>query len=146
MPVTRKRQRMIFVVAGVAALTAATLLVLFALEDSIVFFRSPTQIVAEGFPEGRAFRVGGLVEDGSLERLEGNTVRFRVTDLAEAVTVTFTGILPALFREGQGIIAEGTLGPDGNFVATDILAKHDETYMPAEVVDALKAAGQWQGE
>ena len=137
---------MIFVVAGVAALTVATLLVLFALEDSIVFFRSPTQIVEEGFPADRAFRVGGLVEDGTLERLEGNTVRFRVTDLAEAVTVTFTGILPALFREGQGIIAEGTLGPDGVFVATNILAKHDETYMPAEVVDALKAAGQWQGE
>lgn len=138
---------MIFVIAGVAALTAATLLVLFAIEDSIVFFRSPTEVVEEGFPADRAFRVGGLVEEGTLERLEGgDSVRFRVTDLVNAVTVTYTGILPALFREGQGIIAEGKLGPDGVFVASDILAKHDETYMPAEVVDALKAAGQWQGE
>ena len=138
---------MIFVIAGVAALTAATLLVLFAIEDSIVFFRSPTEVVEEGFPADRAFRVGGLVEEGTLERLEGgDSVRFRVTGLVNAVTVTYTGILPALFREGQGIIAEGKLGPDGVFVASDILAKHDETYMPAEVVDALKAAGQWQGE
>ena len=143
---TRKRLRMVFVIAGITALTAATLLVLFALEDSIVFFRSPTEVVEEGFPVDRAFRVGGLVEEGTLERIGGtNTVHFRVTDLSNAVTVTFTGILPALFREGQGVIAEGKLRPDGVFVAHDILAKHDENYMPTEVVDALKASGQWKG-
>ena len=137
---------MIFVIAGVSALAMATLLVLFALEDSIVFFRSPTEILEEGFPRDRAFRVGGLVEEGTFERLEdGATVRFGVTDLANSVTVTFTGILPALFREGQGVIAEGTLGADGIFDASSILAKHDETYMPAEVVEALKKAGKWQG-
>lgn len=143
---TRKRRRMVFVTAGIAALTAATLLVLFALEDSIVFFRSPTEVVEEGFPVDRAFRVGGLVEEGTVEQIGGtNTVRFRVTDLANVVTVTFTGILPALFREGQGVIAEGNLRPDGVFVAYEILAKHDENYMPTEVVDALKASGQWKG-
>ena len=142
---TRKRQRMLFVVGGVASLSVATILVLFAIEDSIVFFRSPTQILEQDFPAGRPFRVGGLVEEGSVERLDAAAVRFRLTDLANAVTVTYGGILPALFREGQGIIAEGTMRPDGVFVASDVLAKHDETYMPREVVEALREAGQWQG-
>ena len=137
---------MFVVLAGVGSLAVATMLVLFAIEDAIVFFRSPTQIVEEGYPAGRPFRIGGLVEEGSVDRIEGTTtVRFRITDLANTVSVAYTGILPALFREGQGIIAEGTLAPGGVFVASDVLAKHDETYMPKEVVDALKAAGQWQG-
>lgn len=137
---------MFVVLAGVGSLAVATILVLFAIEDAIVFFRSPTQIVEEGYPAGRPFRIGGLVEEGSVDRIEGTTtVRFRITDLANTVSVAYTGILPALFREGQGIIAEGTLAPGGVFVASDVLAKHDETYMPKEVVDALKAAGQWQG-
>ena len=135
---------MILVVAGVGALTAATLLVLFALQDSIVFFRSPTEVMADGFASDRPIRIGGLVEDGSVERADdGLGVRFRVTDLQTAVPVTFTGILPALFREGQGIVAEGRM-EDGVFHASAVLAKHDENYMPAEVVDALKAAGQWR--
>ena len=143
---TRKKQRMTFVVAGVGALAAATLLVLFALQDSIVFFHSPTEVMAVGFATDRAIRIGGLVEEGSVERAAGDaTVRFHLTDLQTTVPVVFAGILPALFREGQGIVAEGRM-EGGIFVASDVLAKHDENYMPAEVVDALKAAGQWREE
>lgn len=144
---TRKRQRMIFVLTGLAALGAATALVLLALGDNLVFFHGPSEVVEQDFPTDRRFRLGGLVEGGSVVRDEdGLTVEFIVTDLANVIPVTFTGILPDLFREGQGVVAEGKLRADGVFVATEVLAKHDETYIPADVVDALKAAGQWQGD
>ncbi len=143
---TRKRQRMIYVLTGMAALGVATALVLFALGDSLVFFHGPSEVVEQNFPTNRRFRLGGLVEEGSVVRdQDGLTVQFIVTDLANVIPVTFTGILPDLFREGQGVVAEGRLRADGVFVATEVLAKHDETYIPADVVDALKAAGQWQG-
>lgn len=143
---TRKRQRMIFVVTGLISLGVATGLVLLALGDNLVFFHGPTEVVSEDFPPQRRFRLGGLVEEGSVKRnADGLTVEFVVTDLVNVVPITFTGILPDLFREGQGVVAEGSLRADGVFVATEVLAKHDETYIPADVVDALKAAGQWQG-
>ena len=143
---TRKRQRMIFVVSGLGALGLATGLTLFALRDNLVFFYSPTQVVTREVPvEHRNFRIGGLVEAGSLERVGADTIRFTVTDTANAVLVTFTGQVPNLFKEGQGVIAEGRLNDDGVFVASSILAKHDETYMPKEVMDALKAQGNWKG-
>lgn len=142
---TLKRQRMLFVLVGVVALSAATILVLFAMEDAITFFRSPTQVVEKDFPNDRIFRLGGLVEQDSVKNIREDYISFRITDLVNSIIVNYTGILPALFREGQGVIAEGELDANGIFIATNILAKHDETYMPSEVVDALKAAGQWQG-
>lgn len=143
---TRKQQRMTFVVAGLGALGVATALVLFALRDNIVFFYSPTEIVEQTVQVGeRNFRIGGLVENGSVQRVDANTITFIVTDLKHAVPVSYTGLVPSLFKEGQGVVAEGRLAPDGRFVASQVLAKHDETYMPAEVVDALKAAGEWKG-
>jgi len=142
---TRKRRRLILIGAGMLALSAAVALVLTAFEDNLVFFYSPSDLLAEKAPEGRALRLGGLVEEDSVKRLgDGLTVEFRVTDLANAVPVTFRGILPDLFREGQGVIAEGHFGADGVFVADEVLAKHDENYMPPEVADALKEAGEWQ--
>ena len=142
---TRKRQRMIFVVVGMAALGAATALVLLALGDNLVFFHGPSAVMEEDFPTDRRFRLGGLVEEGSVQR-DGTVVEFNVTDLVHAIPVRYDGILPDLFREGQGVVAEGMLQADGTFIASEILAKHDETYIPADVVDALKAAGQWQGD
>ena len=143
---TRKQQRMAFVVGGLAALGVATGLVLFALRDNIVFFYSPTEVVERTVDVGnRNFRIGGLVENGSINRVVANTITFVVTDLKNAVPVSYTGLVPSLFKEGQGVVAEGKLGPDGRFVASQVLAKHDETYMPAEVVDALKATGEWKG-
>jgi cytochrome c-type biogenesis protein CcmE len=137
---TRKRQRMIFVLSGLAALGAATALVLLALSDNITFFKTPSEVVAGDVPpNNRNFRVGGLVEQGSVQRVDASTIRFVVTDTANAVQVTYTGLVPNLFKEGQGVVAEGRLGPDGVFVASSILAKHDETYTPVEVRDALKA-------
>ena len=143
---TRKQQRMTFVVAGLGALGIATALVLFALRDNIVFFYSPTEIVEQTVQVGdRNFRIGGLVENGSVQRVDANTITFIVTDMKHTVPVSYTGLVTSLFKEGQGVVAEGRLGPDGRFVASQVLAKHDETYMPAEVVDALKAAGEWKG-
>jgi cytochrome c-type biogenesis protein CcmE len=127
------------------ALFAAVALVLSAFEENLVFFYSPSDLLAEKAPEGRALRLGGLVEESSVKRLsDGLTVEFRVTDLANTVPVTFRGILPDLFREGQGVIAEGRFGPDGVFVAEEVLAKHDENYMPPEVAEVLKESGEWQ--
>jgi len=115
-----------------------------AFEENIVFFFSPTDIVEQKKgTEDRRFRLGGLVEEGSVDRSAGKTIAFRVTDISNAVPVQFTGILPDLFREGQGIVAEGRL-VDGVFVADEVLAKHDENYMPPEVADALKKSGQWK--
>jgi cytochrome c-type biogenesis protein CcmE len=142
--VTRKRRRLIVVLAGMTLLSGAVGLVLSALDENLSYFYQPSKLSAA--PLGRAIRLGGLVEEGSLERqADGVTVTFRITDLAESVPVTYRGLLPDLFREGQSVITEGTLGPDGTFVAREVLAKHDETYMPREVVDALKKAGQWRG-
>ncbi len=142
---TRKRRRLIIVLVGMALLSGAVGLVLTALDENISYFYQPSELSTA--PPGRAIRLGGLVEEGSLKRLaDGVTVEFRVTDLAETVPVTYQGLLPDLFREGQSVITEGTLGADGVFVAREVLAKHDETYMPREVVDALKKAGQWRGD
>ncbi|HEX9835516.1 MAG TPA: cytochrome c maturation protein CcmE [Alphaproteobacteria bacterium] len=140
---TRKGRRLSFVVLGIAVLGVAAALVLTALEDNIVFFYSPTDLQSKSLPAERSVRIGGLVEQGSVAR-EAETVRFRVTDLVHAVTVVYRGPLPDLFREGQGIVALGKLDTDGTFRASEVLAKHDETYMPPEVADALKRAGRWQ--
>ncbi len=142
---TRKRRRLYFVLAGMAALGLAAALVLNAFEDSIVFFYSPSDVAAKRLPPDRRFRLGGLVEPGSVEK-QGMTTRFAVTDNARRITVSYTGMLPDLFREGQGVVAEGRLGADGVFLASQVLAKHDEKYMPPEVADAIKRAGAWHGE
>lgn len=140
---TPKRRRLAGVLCMVLALGAAAALVLTALEDSVVFFRSPTEIVAMGGPAGGGrMRVGGLVKEGSVRR-DGASVTFVVTDLRSEVLVRFTGLLPDLFREGQGVVAEGRLAADGGFDADGVLAKHDETYMPPEVAEALRRSGQW---
>ncbi len=143
----RKHRRLVALLIGLTALAGAAALVLTAFQENIMLFYSPSDL-AERPPQGvRSFRMGGLVEEGSLRRLDGGlTVEFRITDLAESVPVTYTGILPDLFREGQGVVAEGVLNGAGVFEAREVLAKHDETYMPPEVAEALKAAGQWQGE
>ena len=140
-----KRRRLYFVVVGMALLGVAAALVLYAMNDTLVFFYSPSELLAKQIPPGRTLRIGGLVETGSVAReADGTTVRFRVTDTAKTVAVVYKGILPDLFREGQGVVAEGTMGQDGVFVAAEVLAKHDEKYMPKEVVDALKKSGRWQ--
>lgn len=141
----RKRRRLMIGLAGLACLGAAAGLVLSSLGDQLVFFLSPTEIVAKAPPPTQRIRIGGLVEQGSVKRSEdGTEVAFRITDLATSVPVTYRGILPALFREGQGVVAEGNRQPDGSVKAAEVLAKHDETYMPKEVVEALKASGRWQ--
>jgi cytochrome c-type biogenesis protein CcmE len=141
---TRKQKRLALIAGAGAVLMSAVLLVMFALRDEIVFFYSPTDVVVEGKAKpGQRFRIGGLVVDGSVVR-DGEHIEFRVTDTHKELKVSYTGILPDLFREGQGIVAEGRLEPDGQFVADTVLAKHDENYMPKEVADALKKAGRWQ--
>ncbi|MGJ3259643.1 MAG: cytochrome c maturation protein CcmE [Rhodospirillales bacterium] len=140
----RKHKRLTFVLVALALLGAAAALVLNAFEENIVFFMSPSDIAAGKVSDDRRFRLGGLVEDGSVDRSGGETVLFRVTDTANTVNVSYTGILPDLFREGQGVVAEGRI-VDGAFVADEVLAKHDENYMPPEVADAIKKSGQWQG-
>jgi cytochrome c-type biogenesis protein CcmE len=140
-----KRRRLVFVAAGLALLGAAAGLGLYAMNDALVFFYSPSELLTQQLPTDRTVRIGGLVEVGSVVRDAGGTaVRFGVTDTAETVPVVFDGILPDLFREGQGVVAQGRLGADGVFVAAEVLAKHDESYMPKEVVDALKKSGRWQ--
>jgi len=143
---TRKRRRLIIVLLSMGVLAASAGLVLTAFQDSVTFFYSPSDLKAEAAPPGRAIRIGGLVEEGSVRKLgDGVTTEFRVTDLSESVPVTYRGVLPDLFREGQGVVTEGTLRPDGVFVADEVLAKHDENYMPPEVAAALKKSGQWKG-
>lgn len=137
-----KHRRLTFVVIGLGLLGIAAALVLSALEESIVFFHSPSELGSSSKLADRRLRVGGLVEEGSVAQA-GSTVTFRITDLASTVTVAYTGILPDLFREGQGVVAEGRM-KGGVFIADQVLAKHDETYMPPEVADALKRSGQWQ--
>ncbi len=135
------------VLLALGGLGGAVALVLMALEENIVFFYSPTELVEKDIDPGRRLRIGGLVEEGSVVRGGADgLIAFRVTDLSESVPVRYRGLLPDLFREGQGVVAEGMLGADGTFEASTILAKHDETYMPPEVAEALKKSGQWQGE
>ena len=141
---TRKQRRGILIGTCLAVLGVAVGLVLFAMRDSIVFFYSPSEVTEMGIAPGTRFRLGGLVETGSVVRGEGTTVRFVVTDQAKTLPVAYTGVLPDLFREGQGVIAEGTLEPDGVFHADNVLAKHDENYMPPEVARKLKAQGVWR--
>jgi cytochrome c-type biogenesis protein CcmE len=133
------------IVGGLAALGVAAALVLNAFQSNLVFFFSPTQVFAEEAPKDRAFRVGGLVEPGSVSRRpDGLTVEFRVTDTARTIPVVYTGILPDLFKEGKGVVAQGRLGPDGVFKATEVLAKHDENYMPPEAQHAIDQAQKAQ--
>jgi len=142
---SRKRQRLWIVSIGVLLLGAAAALALTAFEDNLVFFHSPSDLAAGKAEEGRLIRVGGLVEDGSVLRTAGSAVvDFKLTDGAKTVEVVYEGLLPDLFREGQGVVAQGRLGPDGRFRAVEVLAKHDENYMPPEVADALKKAGHWK--
>jgi len=143
---TRKRRRLWIVLACALGLGSATALMLVAFNDNLVFFVAPSQLADKAPPPGRAFRLGGLVEQGSLVKntVNGQPVaQFRVTDGAAAVDVDYTGILPDLFREGQGVVALGTLQPNGRFRASEVLAKHDEAYMPKDVADALKRTGHW---
>ena len=142
---TRKRRRLLAVLLGLGLLGAATAMVLAAFNDNLVFFYGPTDLAAKAIPPGRRIRIGGLVETQSLRREgDGRIVDFRVTDGKTDIVVVYDGALPDLFREGQGVVAEGRLRADGVFVATSVLAKHDEKYMPPEVADALKKAGRWQ--
>jgi cytochrome c-type biogenesis protein CcmE len=136
-----RQKRLALVVAGLAALGGAGALILNAFQSNLVFFYSPTQIVAQEAPQGRMFRIGGLVEAGSVKRqTDGVTVQFTVTDTAYRVPVQYTGILPDLFKEGKGVVAQGELGADGVFRAKEVLAKHDENYMPPEAADAVEKA------
>jgi cytochrome c-type biogenesis protein CcmE len=136
-----RTKRALAIVGGLAALGIASALVLNAFNSNLVFFFSPTQVLAHEAPRDRSFRIGGLVEEGSLQREPtGLTIRFVVTDLAKRVPVTYTGLLPDLFKEGKGVVAQGKLGADGVFRAEQVLAKHDENYMPPEAAEALKKA------
>ena len=138
-----KHRRLYVVVLALLALGTSAALVLNAFEENLVFFYSPSDLEQKQVAIGQSIRVGGLVEEGSVEK-KGIDVRFRITDGARTVPVAFTGVLPDLFREGQGIVSFGRLGADGTFMAEEVLAKHDENYMPKEVADALKAAGEWK--
>ncbi len=138
-----KHRRLFVVVLALAILGAAAALVLNAFEENLVFFYSPSDLAQKPVPHGQAIRVGGLVEDGSVQKA-GLDVSFGITDGARSVRASYHGVLPDLFREGQGVVARGMLQPDGTFRAQEVLAKHDENYMPPEVVDALKKSGEWQ--
>ena len=140
---TRKQRRLTLIGGALAVLAVAVALVLNAMRDSIVFFSTPSSIAEKHISPGQRFRLGGLVREGSLVRGEHLNVKFDVTDGAATLPVTYQGILPDLFREGQGIISEGAIGADGVFKADTVLAKHDETYMPKAVADELKKKGLW---
>lgn len=142
----RKQQRLLLVVVILLLVGGAAALALTALRDNVAFFVTPSEIARGSVDAGRSFRLGGLVVDGSIERGQPPEISFAVTDTAHEVRVVYRGILPDLFREGQGVVAQGQLRDDGVFVASEVLAKHDENYMPKEVADALKAAGHWQNE
>jgi cytochrome c-type biogenesis protein CcmE len=140
----RKKRRLYFVLALLVAGAGGAGLVITALKDNVLYFYSPSDLVAKHVRPGTAFRVGGLVQTGSLKHGTGAEVSFTVTDGKNSVPVNYVGVLPALFREGQGVVAMGALDSKGTFDATQILAKHDERYMPPEVVDALKRSGRWK--
>ena len=136
-----RTRRFAWIVAGLALLGVAAALVLNAFQSNLVFFFTPSQVTAKEAPQGRPFRIGGLVVAGSLARDPNSlTVRFRVTDTAHTIPVSYTGLLPDLFKEGKGVVAQGTLGPDGEFRASEVLAKHDENYMPPEAKAAVDQA------
>ncbi|HRK23552.1 MAG TPA: cytochrome c maturation protein CcmE [Beijerinckiaceae bacterium] len=143
---TRKQRRLALIGAAGLVLAVAVGLILTALNDRIVFFRSPAEVAQLNVQPGTRFRLGGLVENASVERPGAQQVVFRVTDGTRSMTVRYSGLLPDLFREGQGVVCEGTLQADGSFNADTVLAKHDEKYMPREVSDALKKQGHWQGD
>ena len=140
-----RHKKLAFIICGVTALGVASILVLNAFQSNLVFFFSPTQVVANEAPIGKRFRIGGLVEMGSIERQEsGLTVNFAVTDNAETIPVVYTGILPDLFKEGKGVVAQGKISANGIFEADEVLAKHDENYMPPEAAMALEQAAEAQ--
>jgi cytochrome c-type biogenesis protein CcmE len=143
---TRKQRRLTLIGVAGCVLALALGLVLFAMNDTIVFFNSPADVQARNVQPGTRFRLGGLVRQGSVQRGGDQQVSFEVMDAQSSIRVSYTGLLPDLFREGQGIVAEGALDAAGIFRADTVLAKHDETYMPREVADALKKQGHWQGE
>lgn len=143
---TRKQRRGLLIGLSVGVLSLAAILMMFAFRQSIVFFHTPSDVAENKIAPGVRFRLGGLVQQGSVVRGDGTKVAFTVTDTLQKVPVSYEGILPDLFREGQGVVAEGTLGADGHFVADAVLAKHDETYMPPEVAKALKEKGVKLGE
>ena len=136
-----RQKRLMLVVAGVALLGGATALVLSAFQQNLVFFHTPSEVAAGEVPQGRTFRIGGMVEEGSIKRdTDGVTVRFAITDTAKTIPVAYKGPLPDLFKEGKGAVAQGALEPDGTFAASEVLAKHDENYMPPEAQDAIDQA------
>ena len=139
----RKQQRLALVLLALLLVGGATGLVLTALNDKVAFFVTPSDVANRNVSTGKNFRLGGLVVEGSIQRQADGSVRFAVTDKAQQVEVTYKGLLPDLFRDGQGVVTQGVLGPDGTFQAAEVLAKHDENYMPKEVADALKQAGYW---
>jgi cytochrome c-type biogenesis protein CcmE len=143
---TRKQRRLALIGTGLAVVAVAVALALSALKDSIVFFNSPTDVVEKQVAPGTRIRLGGLVKPGSVVRGDHLAVRFEVTDGNRTIEVRYQGILPDLFREGQGVVTEGALDADGVFRADSVLAKHDETYMPKEVADALKKQGHWKDD
>ena len=143
---TRKQRRFALIGTAVGVLAVALGLVLYAMRDSIVFFHAPSDIAAKGVQPGTRFRLGGLVKEGSIKRGENQLITFEVVDAHGSLPVRYQGILPDLFREGQGVVTEGVLEPTGVFKADTVLARHDENYMPREVADALKNQGHWQGE
>ena len=143
---TRKQRRAILIGTCLGVLALAVGLVLMALRDSIVFFYTPSEVAEKHLDTGQRFRLGGLVENGSLKRGEGTTISFVVTDKRATLRVTYTAVLADLFREGQGVVAEGMLTSEGVFHADSVLAKHDEKYMPPEVAKKLKEQGVWRGD
>ena len=143
----RKRRRLAFAIAMIVAGGGAAALIVYALQDNVLYFYSPSDVVAKHVGAGIAFRIGGLVKNNSVHRGKGAEVSFAVTDGKADIPVEYEGVLPALFHEGRGVVALGALTQSGRFDATEILAKHDERYMPREVVDALKRSGRWhEGE
>ena len=142
---TRKQRRLYFVLLGMLALAAATALVLTAVGDGMVYFYTPSDLQTKHVGPDRRVRIGGLVQKGSVVR-DGQTVHFIITDMTATLATTYSGVLPDLFREGQGVVAEGKVDGQGVFQASEVLAKHDENYMPKEVSDALKKSGHWQDE
>ncbi len=145
MAMKAKHRRLFFVGFGLALLGGAVALALIALQDTVTFFFTPSQAAERSIPAGQRVRLGGLVEEKSVTKLaDGVTIQFRVTDRAKAVIVHYKGVLPDLFREGQGVVIQGTFQPDRSFTATTVLAKHDENYVPKELADELKKQGLWQ--
>ena len=143
---TRKQRRLTLIGFAGGTLALALGLVLYAMSDTIVFFHAPADVAAKGVQPGTRFRLGGLVKEGSITRGENQQITFEVVDAQSSLPVRYQGLLPDLFREGQGVVAEGVLEPTGTFRADTVLARHDETYMPREVADALKQQGHWQGD